>query len=42
MAPKSAKIPPHEHVYVKVVFKPTIMAQYSGVFEAIVENGESN
>ena len=31
---------PHEHVYIKVFFKPTIMAQYFGVFEAIAEMGE--
>ena len=40
--PKIAKIPPHEHIYVKVAFKPTIMANYGGTFEAIVENGEQN
>jgi hydrocephalus-inducing protein len=37
---KQVKIAPHESIYVKVAFKPTIMAQYFGVFEAIVENGE--
>lgn len=42
IATKTAKIHPHEHVYVKIFFKPTIMAQYSGIFEAIVENGEQN
>jgi hydrocephalus-inducing protein len=42
VATKSVKIPPHEHTYVKVLFKPTIMASYAGLFEAIVENGESN
>jgi hydrocephalus-inducing protein len=41
-ATKTAKIHPHESVYVKVFFKPTIMAQYSGIFEAIVEQGEQN
>ena len=40
--PKNIKIAPHECTYVKVAFKPTIMAQYFGVFEAIVENGEQN
>lgn len=40
--PKQVKIPPHEHCYVNVTFKPTIMAMYSGLFEAIVENGEQN
>lgn len=40
IATKTAKIPPHESTYVKVYFKPTIMAQYSGIFEAIVEQGE--
>lgn len=39
---KTVKIHPHEHTYVKVFFKPTIMAQYAGIFEAIVENGEQN
>jgi len=34
------KISPHEHTYVKVLFKPTIMATYSGIFEALVEQGE--
>jgi hydrocephalus-inducing protein len=33
---------PHEYTYVKVSFKPQIMAQYAGVFEAVVENGEQN
>ena len=33
---------PHEHAYIKVFFKPTIMATYFGVFEAIAEMGESN
>ncbi|EGR29178.1 hypothetical protein IMG5_161280 [Ichthyophthirius multifiliis] len=42
IAQKQAKIHPHEHTYVKVFFKPTIMAQYSGIFEAIVEFGEQN
>lgn len=36
--PSTAKIPPHESVYVKVTFKPTIMAQYSGQFSATVTN----
>jgi|JI6StandDraft_1071083.scaffolds.fasta_scaffold04855_11 hydrocephalus-inducing protein len=40
--PKQVKIPPHEHCYVNVTFKPTIMAMYSGMFEAVVENGEQN
>lgn len=40
IANKNAKIHPHDHVYVKVFFKPTIMANYYGIFEAIVENGE--
>jgi hydrocephalus-inducing protein len=34
--PKEIKIPPHEYHYVKIIFKPTIMASYAGVFEAIV------
>ncbi|EGR28756.1 hypothetical protein IMG5_169530, partial [Ichthyophthirius multifiliis] len=42
IAQKQAKIYPHEHTYVKILFKPTIMAQYNGIFEAIVENGEQN
>lgn len=40
--PKTAKIPPHESKYVYLTFKPQIMAQYSGIFEAIVENAEQN
>ncbi|CAD8206755.1 unnamed protein product [Paramecium octaurelia] len=40
--PKQVKIAPHESVYIKVAFKPTIMAQYYGIFEAIVENGEQS
>lgn len=42
IATKSKLIHPHEHIYVNVAFKPTIMAQYAGIFEAIVENGETN
>ena len=38
--PKEVKIPPHEHFYAKLIFKPTIMASYAGLFEAIVDNGE--
>jgi hypothetical protein len=38
--PKHVKIAAHDHTYVKVIFKPTIMATYAGVFEAIVEQGE--
>lgn len=40
--PKHVKIAAHDHTYVKVIFKPTIMATYAGVFEAIVEQGEQN
>lgn len=40
--PKMVKIAPHESTYIKVSFKPTIMALYFGVFEAIVENGEQS
>lgn len=39
--PKQAKINPHESVFVKISFKPEIMAQYEGVFQAVVENGDS-
>ena len=35
-------INPHEHTYIKVKFKPTIMTQYAGIFVAKVENGENN
>ena len=38
--PKQAKINPHESVFVKISFKPEIMAQYEGIFSAIVENGD--
>lgn len=40
--PKQVKIAAHDHCYVKVIFKPTIMATYAGVFEAVVEQGEQN
>lgn len=40
--PKSVKIGAHEHTYVKILFKPTIMATYAGMFEAIVDQGEQN
>ena len=40
--PKSCRINPHEHQYVQVYFKPIIMASYTGIFEATVENGENN
>ena len=40
--PKNCRINPHEHAYVKVSFKPIIMASYTGIFEATVENGENN
>ena len=40
MAPKEIKIPPHEHEYINITFKPTIMASYAGLFEAVVENGD--
>lgn len=33
---------PHEHQYVKLIFNPTIMASYAGVFSAIVDNGEQD
>lgn len=36
------KIYPHESEYVSVTFKPTNVIPYSGIFEAIVEGGESN
>lgn len=39
--PKQAKINPHESVFVKISFKPEIMAQYEGIFSAIVENGDA-
>jgi hypothetical protein len=35
-------INPNEFAYVKVKFKPDIMAKYSGIFEAVVENGDPN
>ena len=38
--PKEIKIPAHEHEYINITFKPSIMASYAGLFEAIVENGE--
>ena len=40
--PEKLTINPNEFAYFKVKFKPDIMAKYSGVFEAIVENGDPN
>lgn len=40
--PESAYIQPHAFEYVSVVFKPSDMMTYGGIFEAIVENGEQN
>ena len=40
--PKQVKIGPHDHTYVKILFKPSIMATYAGMFEAIVEQGDQN
>ena len=39
--PKQVKIPPHEHAYVKVYFKPDKMMSYGGIFEALVENSDA-
>jgi len=41
ISPQNVKIPPHENAYVKVSFKPENMMQYGGIFEAVVENGDS-
>ena len=38
--PEGLTIDPHKHKYVTVGFNPTAMMQYSGVFEAIVDNGD--
>lgn len=38
ITPSTAKIPPHESVYVKVTFSPKIMARYAGLFLATVVN----
>ena len=40
VSPDSAKIQPHEYTYVKVIFSPTSMMTYGGIFEAVVENGD--
>ena len=40
VTPERMTINPNEFAYFKVGFKPEIMAKYSGVFEAIVENGD--
>lgn len=37
VSPKTIKMNAHDHSYVKVLFKPTIMATYAGVFEALVD-----
>ena len=42
LSTKQVKIPAHDHCYINIIFKPTIMASYSGIFEAIVENGDQN
>jgi hypothetical protein len=42
LTPEKMTINPNEFAYVKVKFKPDIMAKYSGIFEAIVENGDPN
>eukprot|EP00826_Nyctotherus_ovalis_P032294 TRINITY_DN26032_c0_g1_i1.p1 TRINITY_DN26032_c0_g1~~TRINITY_DN26032_c0_g1_i1.p1 ORF type:complete len:340 (-),score=123.55 TRINITY_DN26032_c0_g1_i1:9-1028(-) len=41
VSPESLRIMPHEYSYVKVWFKPTNIMSYGGVFEALVENGDS-
>jgi hydrocephalus-inducing protein len=38
--PKEVKIQPHDSVYAKVTFKPTIMASYGAQFEALVDHGD--
>ena len=38
--PEGLTIDPHKHKYVSVGFNPTAMMQYSGVFEATVDNGD--
>lgn len=40
VSPSQTTINPNEFVYFKVKFTPEIMATYSGIFEAIVENGD--
>ena len=42
ISPEKLTINPNEYAYVMVGFKPEIMAKYSGVFEALVENGDPN
>ena len=42
ISPEKLTINPNEFAYFKVGFKPDIMAKYSGIFEAIVENGDPN
>jgi hydrocephalus-inducing protein len=37
--PKSDDIPPHEHRYVSVYFKPTAVQKYQALFKAVVDNG---
>ena len=38
--PKRTVINPHEYVYIKITFKPEIMAVYEGTFEAKVIHEE--
>ena len=40
VSPESMKIQPHEYNYVKVLFEPTNIMSYGGIFEALVENGD--
>ena len=39
VTPETAYIPPHEHRYVTITFAPKAIQVFSGVFEAVVENG---
>ena len=40
VSPAKVHILPHGYEYVKVVFKPTDMIAYGGIFEAVVEGGD--
>ncbi len=38
--PEVADLPPHEHRYISVYFKPTMMKTYNATFTAVVEDGK--
>lgn len=41
VTPDNVQIDPHKHKYVTVTFNPTAMMTYGGIFEAVVESGDT-